>query len=130
MCLELCDGLAKATYSRLFDWLQAQLTAALAAHNASAASAAHTPNEQSLTQVAPLCIGLLDIFGFEVWTSSRAYARALSRPAHVHTHRHAAGQVAAQSPHDWSWPTTVTSTRPAAVNSTTVNSIRVDCSGL
>ena len=30
VCLELCDGLAKAVYARLFEWLQTQLTAALA----------------------------------------------------------------------------------------------------
>ena len=41
-----CDGLAKATYSRLFAWLQAQLTAALAAHTPHAAAA----DERSLVQ--------------------------------------------------------------------------------
>eukprot|EP00900_Chrysochromulina_parva_P017668 jgi/Chrpa1/25902/Chrysochromulina_OHIO_Genome00011899-RA len=48
-CRELCAGLAKATYAKLFEWLQTQLSAALASHNplASEATAAAALGQDS-----------------------------------------------------------------------------------
>ena len=66
VCLELCEALAKAVYAKVFAWLQVQLSAALAARSPDM-RAAGIDGVEKLTQLAPLSIGLLDIFGFEIF---------------------------------------------------------------
>ena len=65
LSVELCDGLSKALYGRMFDWLQRQVSNALAASGAAAAG-----DTRPLAEAAPLFAGILDIFGFEIFESN------------------------------------------------------------
>jgi myosin-1 len=50
------DALAKALYSRMFDWIVQAVNNAMASLSSRDGSAKN-----------PLCIGVLDIFGFEIF---------------------------------------------------------------
>ena len=73
VALELCEALAKAVYAKIFAWLQLQLSAALAARSPemqAASGGAMGDGTEKLSQIAPTSIGLLDIFGFEVFETN------------------------------------------------------------
>ena len=67
--LELCDSLTKAIYTRVFDWLVEQLNRWMTA-GVSGEADADAASFKSLYERAPLFVGVLDIFGFEIFESN------------------------------------------------------------
>ena len=69
VCLELCEALAKCVYHKVFEWLQVAVSTALA-NRSPEMRAAGIDGSDKLSQLAPTSIGLLDIFGFEIFQSN------------------------------------------------------------
>jgi len=67
--LELCDSLTKAIYTSVFDWLVEQLNRWMAT-GVSGEVDADAASLKSLYERAPLFIGVLDIFGFEIFETN------------------------------------------------------------
>jgi myosin heavy subunit len=63
------DGLAKALYSALFDWLIGRMNESLA-RTEQAAAGARDEDAEAVLQREPLSIGVLDIFGFETFQTN------------------------------------------------------------
>ena len=60
------DASSRCVYHKIFEWLQIQLSTALA-NRSPEMRAAGIDGVDRLAQLAPLSIGLLDIFGFEIF---------------------------------------------------------------